>query len=271
MTELEAAIRSARTYQALFPLDCFIIICDANGVVLKYVPAKGFNIKIAEGDRVPAGGSLEECLRLRREVHKNVPKEIYGFPLKSISSLIMENGSIVGAVAVGISLVTQQTLTEAAQTIAATAEEITATTEELAATAATLAQDLDQLKGKGENVLSDIKKTDDILKFVSDVSANSNLLGLNAAIEAARAGEQGRGFAVVANEIRKMADNSNVAVKEIKTILNNIQKDTTGIIAKISEAASLGERQAAATQQISASMQQLASSATNVEKVAEII
>lgn len=107
--------------------------------------------------------------------------------------------------------------------------------------------------------------------FVSDIASNSNLLGLNAAIEAARAGEHGRGFAVVAEEIRKMAANSAEAVKDIKNILNKIKTEVEGLKAAVIENAAMAERQASATQQIAASMQSLASSATEVEKVAKII
>jgi methyl-accepting chemotaxis protein len=141
----------------------------------------------------------------------------------------------------------------------------------LAATATQLAQDLDSLKRAGEHVVGELRKTDDILKFVSDVAANSNLLGLNAAIEAARAGEHGRGFAVVAEEIRKMADNSAKSVKDIKTILLSIGNDASGIVKTITQTAQLGERQAAAAEQISASMEQLAASAIDVESISEII
>jgi methyl-accepting chemotaxis protein len=57
----------------------------------------------------------------------------------------------------------------------------------------------------------------------------------------------------------------------IKKILASIQQDISGIVGTITETAQLGERQAAAAQQISASMEQLAMSATNVERVAEIM
>lgn len=49
------------------------------------------------------------------------------------------------------------------------------------------------------------------------------MLGLNAAIESARAGEYGKGFSVVANEIRKMAENSTIAIKDVENILNKIK------------------------------------------------
>ena len=68
----------------------------------------------------------------------------------------------------------------------------------------------------------------DIITTVEDLAQQSNLLAVNAAIEAAKAGEQGKGFSVVALEVRNLAEQSRAATAQVRGILGDVQRATSG-------------------------------------------
>jgi methyl-accepting chemotaxis protein len=99
-----------------------------------------------------------------------------------------------------------------------------------------------EVAGSMHGLEEQMSRIEDFVQVVADISDRTNLLALNAAIEAARAGEQGRGFAVVADEIRKLAEQSAKAAKEIKDLAVQIRQDVTGTIQKIERGSNVAKQ-----------------------------
>ena len=108
----------------------------------------------------------------------------------------------------------------------------------------------------------------EIVQVIDDIADQTNLLALNAAIEAARAGEQGRGFAVVADEVRKLAERTTKATKEIAEMIKQIQKDTSGAVSSMKHGTTEVEKGKLLAHKAGDSLSEII---TGAEKVAEII
>lgn len=115
------------------------------------------------------------------------------------------------------------------------------------------------------------KEIGQIVSTIEGIAAQTNLLALNAAIEAARAGVHGQGFAVVADEIRKLAEQSQRATKEITLLIEKVQEDTHSAVAAINEGTHEVKLGAEIVSSAGEEFENIAGIITNVsEKVEEI-
>jgi methyl-accepting chemotaxis protein len=108
----------------------------------------------------------------------------------------------------------------------------------------------------------------EIIQVIDDIADQTNLLALNAAIEAARAGEQGRGFAVVADEVRKLAERTTTATKEIAAMIKQIQKDTSKAVISMDEGTKEVERGRQLTDKAGKSLQKIINA---TERVVDVV
>ena len=181
-----------------------------------------------------------------------------------------EVSSAAGEIAQGSADLAQRTEEQASalEETASSMEELTSTVKQSAENAgqanqlASSARDqaeqggqvVDQAVGAMGAINQSSRKIADIIGVIDEIAFQTNLLALNAAVEAARAGEQGRGFAVVAGEVRKLAQRSADAAKEIKTLI-------TDSVGKVEDGSRLVDRAGQTLREIM----------TSVKKVSDIV
>jgi len=176
-----------------------------------------------------------------------------------------------------------------AQTLGCTTEEISASIEELSASIDSIAQNT----GHSNEIAQSTKKEADIgakaiersiesmdlinasseeineiVKVISEIAGQTNMLAFNAAIEAARAGEHGLGFSVVADEVRKLAERSSQATKEIGKLINETVKRVSLGSEVSREAGSAFERILSGISETTSSISQISAAANEQQTAA---
>lgn len=135
----------------------------------------------------------------------------------------------------------------------------------------TIRTTISDLGGDIAQLGSNSEQIGDIVKVIDRIAEQTNLLALNAAIEAARAGEHGRGFAVVASEIRKLADGSVSATKEIASHINSTQSVIGEVVEAMERLTARVEESAGSTNSASGALQEIISAVlTSNQQISEI-
>lgn len=274
MTQAKEAMFSSVLHSGIWMIGIILICLGAvywlvHMVVLKPLHAlTAISRDIAQGDgdltkRIPVKSGSDEIVELSRYLNSFIGK------MQAAMSLVNDVTNRLAASTVQLSTTADGVVRAAegqdARVIqsASAVEEMTMTAGEVARNsteAARIAQETAETAKNGQevmmqtvigmqqvsqavvqaaNIITTLGRSSDqigeIVRVIEDIADQTNLLALNAAIEAARAGEQGRGFAVVADEVRKLAERTTKATKEIGDMIRQIQQDTRSAVSSMEQ------------------------------------
>jgi hypothetical protein len=251
-----------------FPEGAFMAVTDLQKIAFRQ-GSKKFDIPVMQpGMMLNDDGIAKEAIRAGRGIVKDIDDRLVGVALRGISIPLFDpdDKQMVGTMGLYMPRALAHNLVELATRLNASTEEIASVMEEVAASASEISASEGQLVDRVKQVANISMEINKVLDFIKSVADQTKMLGLNAAIEAARAGEHGRGFGVVAEEIRKLSDQSKETADQIRKLL----KESNGHIQSVNEASNntlkQSQEQAAATEEVTASVMEMA---TLAEKLAD--
>lgn len=271
---LEAAVTIAPMLSQVYDEDVTVLVADMEKWIYAYNHPK-LNLGIKEGDLLAQYDKTvtAQTVREKRRVVARVSQvnSMFGIPYVAIGLPLQENGTMVGALTVVISVERYDQLLTSGEEILAAVEEISASAENLAATGEELAATAREMDSSTLNVRKDVQHVSKITEEIKRVSALTNILGINASIESARAGEQGRGFAVVADEVRKLSENTKQAVNTIDSDVSNVQQSIDTLVESVNQLAEVSETQAQGVVELTKALGQITGLAQKLVEMGQTI
>jgi len=295
--QMEAAARdSAATHAAARGLVlALLVLAVVGGGITAFVVTRGISAPLLEvvgiAERI-AQGDLRECpAATRRDETGRLQNTMRDMVLR-LAEVIGEVRTAAGSLSSASAQVaaSAQSVTQGTSEQASSVEETTSSLEEMSASITQNAENSRQTEQMAQKGAADAEESGKAVRetatamsaiaertsIIEEIAYQTNLLALNAAIEAARAGEHGKGFAVVATEVRKLAERSQAAAKEISGLSSSSVKlaERSGqllddLVPSIRKTADLVQEVSAASSEQSAGVSQISRAMAQVDQVTQ--
>lgn len=256
----------------LFPEGAFLYMTDLEKI--GYIQGSGkFDMpQLNVGYKFGPESVAWKAINTKQIAVQDVDASVYGVPVMIMNYPCFDEddaSQVVATFGIVIPRNNAIALREMAARLYQSLEEISAVMEQMAAASQQITSNERDLNLNVIEILKLSEDINDILGFIKQIADETKMLGLNASIEAARAGELGRGFGVVAEEIRKLSDESKGTADKIRSLTNSIKDRISDAARKSELTMQASEEQAAASQEVTASIGDITSLAEKLDRIAQ--
>jgi methyl-accepting chemotaxis protein len=274
-----------------------LLLAIAAGLTMAFVATRSVTLPVTAlarhlSELAAGGGDLTKRMEVNSKDEVGQMGTSLNTFLGKLEKIILDVKTGASAIAVAAQQVasSSSSLSQGTSEQAASAEETTSSLEEMSASIqqnSDNSRQMEQVASKGareaeesgkavNHTVDAMKSITEKIEIVDEIAYQTNLLALNAAIEAARAGEHGKGFAVVATEVRKLAERSQAAAKEISSLATDSVKvaENSGklldeLVPSIKKTAELVQEVAAASREQSSGVTQINKAMAQVDQVTQ--
>jgi hypothetical protein len=254
----------------LFFEDDFTLGITDREKFITYISGKTLQFGLSPHDPIKEGSLANHILKQGKAISKVMDSSVYGIAYIAGGLPIVEDGVVTGTLVFGVSLDRQNKLSEIAEHLSAIVEEVSAQSMEMQQGAEALSSHSEKLYHVMNSMLQQVQTTFSVLKSISQIAKQSEILGLNASIEAARAGDHGRGFTIVAGEIRRLASMSGDLAKEISRNLSTLQKEMSSLSEMVSDSRNLSKAQTEGIMELASAIQEVSEEALLLQQLSQI-